>query len=324
LFGTQRTYSYHDARVAFHLRHGASSYDVVHVWPRSCLRTADQARRLGNLSFREAPNAHTAETYRASEAAGEDIGISLPRGYSHRYNKLNLRREQTEFDLVDYILAPSEYVLQSFLDEGVAEHRLIRHQYGFDPEVFYAEDSPNHHRFTAVFVGRGEPAKGLHLALQAWFESGADQVGQFLIVGKMMPAYSDYLRHQFQHPSVQVIGFSDEVAALMRSADVLLFPTVTEGSALVTYEAMACGVVPLVSDASGAPIEDGVSGFTHKVGDWEILARQIRTLAQNRPMLQDMRRAAIAQSLSLTWAASGQRLVDAYRTGIERGNIKST
>ena len=41
----------------------------------------------------------------------------------------------------------------------------------------------------AVFVGRCEPRKGLHYALEAWIESGAAERGTFTICGNFYPGY---------------------------------------------------------------------------------------------------------------------------------------
>ena len=53
------------------------------------------------------------------------------------------------------------------------------------------------------FVGRGEPRKGLHLALRAWLDSGAAERGRFVIAGGIEPAYEEILEPLLAHPSVQ-------------------------------------------------------------------------------------------------------------------------
>ena len=41
------------------------------------------------------------------------------------------------------------------------------------------------HPFTAVFMGRGVPRKGLHYALRAWLSSRASETGRLLIYGEI-------------------------------------------------------------------------------------------------------------------------------------------
>src|SRR4029079_10183271 len=56
------------------------------------------------------------------------------------------------------------------------------------------------------------------------------------------------------------VGHS-EVASLMAAADVFVFPSLFEGSAVVTYEALACGLPSLVTPNAGAVAPDGGGGF---------------------------------------------------------------
>jgi D-inositol-3-phosphate glycosyltransferase len=114
------------------------------------------------------------------------------------------------------------------------------------------------------------------------------------------------------HPSISVHGFVKDVGAVMRSADVLLFPTVSEGSALVTHEAMASGCVPLVSDAAGAPTKHMVDGLVHHVGDLSSLTSHLRLVVEDRTLLHRLRAGALARRDELTWQAAGLSLRQAY------------
>ena len=119
----------------------------------------------------------------------------------------------------------------------------------------------------AVFVGRCEPRKGLHYALEAWIESGAAERGTFTICGNFYPGYREVLEPMLRHPSVTVQGWVDDPGKLMRESDVFLLPSVEEGSAFVTYEAQASGCALVVSDATGARCEHMQQGLVHEAGD---------------------------------------------------------
>ena len=47
----------------------------------------------------------------------------------------------------------------------------------------------------------------------------------------------------------------------MASADVFVFPSLFEGSAVVTYEALAAGLPSVVTPSAGSVVRDGVEGF---------------------------------------------------------------
>ena len=311
----QRAYDHHDRVVASVLRRG--EFDVVHTWPRGCLRTLSAARRLGVPSLREAPSPHTGHALRAARRAAAEWGLDLPADHSHAYDEGLIAREEAEYRAADHLLVPSAYARDTFVQAGHPADRLLGSRYGFDPARFRPEDRPvpAERPLSAVFLGRGEPNKGLHLALDAWFGSGAaGRGGRFVVAGALWAPYTDQLADRLAHPSVEVVGFVDDTPALLARSDVLLLPSYTEGSALVTYEAMGSGCVPLVSDATGAPVLDGVDGFVHPVGDGAALTAQLAALVEDPLLLARTRAAVLARRDELTWAAAGRRLAEVYRS----------
>jgi len=74
--------------------------------------------------------------------------------------------------------------------------------------------------------------------------------------------------------SVRFVGVVDEVAPVLKAADLLLLPSETESFGLVALEAMASGVPVVASDVGGLPevVEHGVSGYLAPVGDVQAMA----------------------------------------------------
>ena len=99
---------------------------------------------------------------------------------------------------------------------------------------------------------------------------------------------------------------------VLAGADVLILPSVEEGSALVSYEAMGSGCVPVVSRAVGAPVVHGESGLVHEPRDVGTLSEQLASLATDRELLAGLRAGAISASTDLTWRAAGRRLAALY------------
>ena len=319
--GVHRAYSYHDWRAAKTLERLRHEVDLVHTWPAACLRTLSTARRVGVPGFREVPSAHTQTAYEDAAREAAAVGVELPSDHHHRYDARHLDRELREFAAADYLLVPSAYVEQSFLERGHPPEQLIQHRYGFDPgsfEVLAQVEKRNGDGLTAVFVGRGEPNKGLHHALRAWVESGAGERGRLLVCGELLPSYREQIETLLAHPSVQELGFVTDVGRVMRDADLLLLPSLTEGSALVTYEAQAAGCALLVSDAAGAPFEHLREGLVHTRGDVATLTEQLRCLDRDRELLHRLRTGALVNAAGLTWASAAERLVNAYAEGLDR------
>jgi glycosyltransferase involved in cell wall biosynthesis len=156
----------------------------------------------------------------------------------------------------------------------------------------------------------------LHYALEAWHRSGPPKNGRFVICGTYVPGYREVLERWLDGTSVEERGYVADVSSEMRNADVLVLPSIEEGSALVTYEARASGCVLLVSEAAGAVLQDGRHGFVHRVGDVAQLASQLQALASNRTLLQSMRSASIAELDGLTWSAAAETQLVLYRKAI--------
>ena len=309
--GRARAFAWHDWRARRVL--AAGSFDVVHTWPLAAVRTLELAQRLGVTGIHECPNTHIAEACTVVSREYARLGLPIPSAWSKFGDGDRLEIEEREYAAATALLVPSDAVAQSFLSRGFDSAKLVRHQYGFDPANIRVPVRETEHPFTAVFIGRCVPRKGLHYALEAWLSSRASETGRLLIYGAFDPEYRGLLRTSLAHPSVILCGPTAKPGAAYAKADVLLLPSVEEGSALVTYEAQGAGVIPLVSSTSGAVVEHGVNGLIHEPGDTAALASHIELLYDQEKARRSLRTAALAEAQHLTWAVAGRVLVNAYR-----------
>ncbi len=91
--------------------------------------------------------------------------------------------------------------------------------------------------------------------------------------------------------------------AVYRGADVLVLPSLLEGSALVVLEAMASGLPVIVTENTGADaVRDGVEGFVVPVRSPEAIAARLEELASPE-VRRRMGDAGRARSLAFTWEA---------------------
>jgi len=131
-----------------------------------------------------------------------------------------------------------------------------------------------------------------------------------------MPAYEAKLRPLLTDPSVKVLGHRTDVAELMRKSDILVLPTIEEGSALVTSEARGSGCVLLVSEAAGALCTHMENALVHKVGDVEQLTSHLNLLDQDPGMLERLRAESLRTIDQITWSAAGNRLYQVYQQAL--------
>ena len=320
--GVERSYRYHDLRVAVALRRMGRSVDLVHCWPRATLRTADAAVALGIPCLREIPNTHTGHAIEVVARETTALGLPPARGHSHTIDSRAIAREESEYERATGLLVPSEYSLETFVARGVGREKLVLHRYGYAPDRFFPPSAApsTGGPLNAIFVGRCEPRKGLHHALRAWIDSGAaDSGGRFVVCGSFEPGYRELLEPLLAHPSVEETGFTADPAALMRASDVLVLPSIEEGSALVSYEAQACGCVLAVSDAAGARCRDGVEGLVHTAGDVDALTDHLRRLRTDRELLLRLREVSLTRIGELSWAAAGEELAGIYSQQVSLG-----
>lgn len=311
--GVQRAYNLHDHFVARWLTSHPGRVDLVHAWPRGCVRTLRAARKAGTVALRESPNPHTASVMRASLDASENAGVSLPAAHSHASNDAVLKAELLEYAEAAFVLVPSDYAHQEFIVEGFPRRKLLQHRYGCDLSQFSERPAPppTDAPLRIAFVGRGDPTKGLHIALRAWEQASLPDAS-LIIAGRLEPRYAKSLERPLQLPGVNVAGFVSDIPSLLAQTDILILPTWTEGSALVTYEAQASGCVPLVSSASGAFGRPGTDFVEHHVGAVGELAGQLRSASEDRTWLQRISLQCTRNRGNFSWDEAAVSLQECY------------
>ena len=313
--GDRRALSWHDRIVAARLRRMGDQVDVVHAWPRAARRTLLAARQLGLPTFVERPNAHTRYLFTVVNEECDRLGIALEPGSEGWWDADLLRREEEEYELADHLLCPSEFVVRTFLDQGMAPDKLVRHHYGYDHHRWRPDPQPGpaDRPFTLLFAGYATVRKGLHLALQAWRDTPASRTGRFLVAGDLDPRYRQVLEPWLDVPGVELLGHRHDLPELMRRSDVFVLPSLEEGSPLVCLEAMASGAVPAVSEAAAGECRHLEHGLVHPIGDVATLADHLTQLSRDRDLRLSLRTASIERARNLTWEHAGEALLAAYR-----------
>jgi glycosyltransferase involved in cell wall biosynthesis len=325
LLGVLRTVALHDWIVARRLEKLAGQIDIIHTWPLGAIETLKTAARLGIPTVLERCNAHTRYAMEVVQKECDRLGVTLPPDHEHAYNAWKLRKEEEDYELADRLLCPSDFVMKTFLERGFPAEKLARHQYGFDGEGYYPESEriEKERGLTALFVGVCAVRKGVHYALDAWIKSPASKDGTFLIAGEFLPEYKEKLASMLAHPSVRVLGHRNDVPELMRKSDILVLPSIEEGSALVTSEARGSGCVLLVSEAAGAICRHMENALVHSVGHVAALARHFTMLHEDRALLRRLRAASLATVSELTWTVAGEKLLEVYRETIASYGARS-
>jgi glycosyltransferase involved in cell wall biosynthesis len=326
LLGSMRALKLHDWIVSRRLEKIADQIDIVHAWPLGALSTLRTAAKLGIPTVLERPNAHTRFAYDVVKAECERIGVPLPPGHEHAFNAEVLEREEEEYRTAYRLLCPSEFTLETFVNQGFPREQLVRHFYGVDETVFHPNSAERQKDagLTVIFVGVAAVRKGLHFALEAWLQSAAHKNGTFLIAGEMLPDYAAKLGPMLAHPSVRPLGHRNDVPDLMRKSDAMILPTIEEGFGLVCTEAMSSGCVPIVSEACTEICKHMENSLVHRIGDVSTLTQHITLVNENRALLRRLRAAGLKKVPEITWDAAGARLLEVYRETIDTMHTNHT
>jgi len=117
---------------------------------------------------------------------------------------------------------------------------------------------------------------------------------------------------------------NEAVLKLYESADVLLLPSAFEGLPLSLLECMARGCVPLTSDlVSGVDelVENGVSGFSVRTGDFRGFAERLARLHRDRALLSALSEKAALRIHEGPY--TDDRMADAYQSLFEELTIQT-
>jgi glycosyltransferase involved in cell wall biosynthesis len=128
------------------------------------------------------------------------------------------------------------------------------------------------------------------------------------MVGKADPGMEALCAANLARPDVHRLDYTDDVGAVYRAADLLALPSLHEGSPLVVYEAMACGL-PIVTTpmGAGAIVRDGIEGFVLDPYDVRGWGERLRLLTSDVGLRLRMGRAARERVQDFTWQAVGAR-----------------
>ena len=224
-------------------------------------------------------------------------------------NNMMAITESQEWELADIILAPSTYVKTTLIAAGVNEQKIVLLPYGISLENFRSRESSynNSRPLRILFVGTVNLRKGVPYLLEALqrLKLGAAEarlVGKVKIESEKLKPYmgkATFLGHISRQDVLEQYAW----------ADVLVMPSVSEGSATVTYEALASGLPLIVTWNSGAWVKEGYNGFVIPVRDSQALAERLQQLCQNPNLVHEMSRAAAASATHFSWAAYERRLL---------------
>jgi starch synthase len=212
-------------------------------------------------------------------------------------------RRLRDLALADRILVPSEHIAGRLAHHGTLRDRIEVIPYAADTRRFRpVAKSPEAEGCTFLFAGGITQRKGIKYLLRAW--SKVRRPGWRLQLLGALPRRLGPLEDDLKVEGVEHLGRvgHDEMPARMAAADVFVFPSLFEGSAVVTYEALACGLPSVATAASGTVARDGVEGFLVPSRDVDALADRMIRLGLDPTLRARMGASARRRAEAFDWA----------------------
>jgi glycosyltransferase involved in cell wall biosynthesis len=202
------------------------------------------------------------------------------------------QREQAEWRLADAIVTGSRYVYAGLDKAGFANRCTIlpsaidldRFKVGSEVRV----SGP----LRVLFVGQINLRKGVPYLLEAVRRLNSAQI-QLKLIGPLQVS-RDRVSIFSQWAALAGPVPLSEIVSQYQWADIVVVPSVCEGSAMVTYEARGCGVPIVATPNAGAFFSPGIDGLEIPVRNVEAIANTLDRLAGDRDEVRSLHQGAIA------------------------------
>jgi glycosyltransferase involved in cell wall biosynthesis len=240
-----------------------------------------------------------------------------------RYTGDGLRQAVGEMEcyswtLADRIFCPSDFVRQGLISQGVEPKKIRLVPYGVETNQYAFPRDPWDGRrpLRLLFVGGVTIRKGVHYFCEALRLLDSSQF-EARMVGPVM------LAPAAQAKLSQVTELTGQVprTAMHRHyewADLFVFPSISEGSAAVVYEALNSGLPVITTPNAGSVVRDGVDGYIVPIRNPEAIAARLETLVKNPDLIREMSCNARKRSRDFSWENYEERLVTCIKDIFEK------
>ncbi len=287
--------------------------DLFVGWSGAALAGIERAQALGMTTVVERGSSHMLAQRRILTEEYEAFGLTPQVAHPAVVEK-----ELLEYERADFIAVPSRFVRRTFLEEGVDAAKLIHVPYGVSLEHFRPpppgarEADPV---FRVIHVGAVSLRKGCHYLLRAFQELDLPR-SELWFVGPVAPEMKPFRERWASErvvfhapvPQAQLVDF-------YARASVFCLASIEEGLALVTAQAMACGLPVVATTNTGAEdlVNDGTDGFVVPVRDVAAIAEKLEQLYRHPDLRRAMGASALERvSSGFRWQDYGERVVRAY------------
>jgi glycosyltransferase involved in cell wall biosynthesis len=320
----QSAYSF-DAIVA---RRYVSQADAIQAFEYTALASFRRAKEEGVARILHVPSLDSAQ-FREIQRRERDEWKELRGeydGYFERKFAQRYKRRQHEIVLADVIVANSSLTARSHISAGADPAKIYVAALGAPPPIPEIRIAHGRQRepLRVLFAGSFDLRKGAHYLLKAWqaLKAGPAAVlnvyGRVELPNRMLATAPDSI---VWHGSVpRPVLFS-----AYETADVLVFPTLSDGFGSVVAEALAHGLPVITTDQAGAAaLLTPECGFIVSAANSDALVDVLRWCLDNRERLLGMRSKAIEAARRRQWSDFRRDLITVLADGLRSKGYESS
>jgi len=298
--------------------------EIFHGWSTESICSLKAAREVGAIGFIERASPHPLEHRQLLEDEFIIQGIAPPK------KKLNSffsrveasRRDLTvgleEIEISNYIILESDFTRESFLKKGVSPEKLKVVPRGVDIQKFKPSIGKKN-KFRVLFMGQLCFRKGVHYLLEAWSRLKLKNA-ELVLAGGIHDELKEIFNRYKGDETIQHLGFVNDPETLYRESSLFVFPSIVEGSAKVTYEAMASGLPVVVSPNAGSVAREGLDGFIVPIRDVNVLMEKIEIFYENHSLREEMGINARKWMEQHTWDRHREKMIRVYEEAFQKKN----
>ena len=297
-----------------------SKANIFHGWTHSSINAIRIAKQKKMITIVERGNSHplyTKEMLKNEYQAYNVENYHNLKNDKSLFKKFNLWRYEfnealIEIEEADYIFVNSQFCADTYIKHGIDKRKLIIIPRGFDSRKYLPRPKQKKSDdFIVLFVGNLQARKGIKYLLEAWEFLDLKKAELWFVgeVGDEVRKVTDIYKEKFSN--IKFLGRIKDPSKIYRKASIFVFPSLDEGSAKVTYEAMASSLPCIFTKNAGAIADKKCALFVPPRSS-KAIATKIRKLYDNIDLRNSLGKKAKNYIRNYTWEFYQENLIKTY------------
>jgi glycosyltransferase involved in cell wall biosynthesis len=192
-------------------------------------------------------------------------------------------------DKIDLFIAPSRFLRNVYIQNGIPEDKIVYMDYGFDKQIINGVMKQPNGKVRFGFLGRIIPVKGIAHLIEAF--NKVDHSKSELNIYGTMPSSSIYLKNRCENTGIHFRGgyHYKDISKILSNIDVLVVPSIWyENSPLVIHEAFLAKIPVITSNLGGMAelVSHELNGLLFEPGDINDLKSKMELFIENPGLIE--------------------------------------